>query len=32
MSVVAVAGLLNVTRQAIYKRLSAEKQAGEIAA
>ena len=25
MSVVAVAGLLNVTRQAIYKRLSAEK-------
>ena len=27
MSVVEVAGLLNVTRQAIYKRLSAEKVA-----
>lgn len=32
MSVVAVAGLLNVTRQAIYKRLSAEKQAEQEAA
>ena len=32
MSVVAVAGLLNVTRQAIYKRLSAEKLAEQEAA
>jgi len=32
MSVVAVAGLLNVTRQAIYKRLSAEKQTEQEAA
>ncbi len=32
MSVVAVAGLLNVTRQAIYKRLSAEKLAEPVEA
>lgn len=32
MSVVAVAGLLNVTRQAIYKRLSAEKLAEPVVA